>query len=226
MRSLANLLGKICVTVLLLTASSSLAEASCARGGYCFSSENVLARRNPFQSYKKCLPVCKFYEREYLYFNYGQGRCNKVCEEACENKNGKKSSLCHGPGSYDYIFRYDCPNGGPADMSRYSYFPSSLKAVQDSCSKKKYCDRIRKNKNSWSSEKEFCFDTLTHTLVRDSSGFSKYPSWKKNTELDGRNRRLYSLSTRRMTKRQLPDELLLRRLEDWENDDYFYDDVF
>ena len=107
MRSLANLFGKICVTVLLLTASSSLAEASCARGGYCFSSENVLARRNPFQSYKKCLPVCKFYEREYLYFNYGQGRCNKVCEEACENKNGKKSSLCHGPGSYECIHFYN-----------------------------------------------------------------------------------------------------------------------
>jgi hypothetical protein len=33
-------------------------------------------------------------------------------------------------------------------------------------------------------------------------------------------------STGRMIKRRLLDEVLLRRLEDLENDDYFDDDVF
>ena len=66
--------------------------------------------------------------------------------------------------------------------------------------------------------KDFCFDATAHTLVRDSS-ISKFEIWKENIELDEGNRRLYSISTAGMTKRRLLDELLLRRLEDWENDE-------
>ena len=96
-----------------------------------------------------------------------------------------------------------------------------MKDFQDTCSNKQKCDRARKNENSlysFGSDKDFCFDTTAHTLVRDSS-ISKFAIWKENIESDEGNRRLYSLSTAGMTKRRLLDELLLRRLEDWENDE-------